>query len=103
MAFKPGDEVILESNGRVGSVVRQRLNEDFYVVRFERYCDGSKLKLMSEVEAERKASKPLDWWAPELTEEYKRLTPLLKQDLEDGKLSAETIESMTNLGLITNL
>ncbi len=103
MAFKPGDEVILRDSGWVGNIVRQRLDDDIYLVRFERYCSGENLQLLSEADAKLRASKPLDWWAPERTEEYNRLTPLLKQDLEDGKLSKATIESMTKLGLITNL
>ena len=103
MAFKQGDEVVVASNGWVSNVVKQRLNDDIYLVRFDMYCDGSSLKLKSEADAEREASKPLAWRAADAAEEWKRLAPLLKRDLEDGKLSESTTESMTKLGIITKL
>jgi hypothetical protein len=102
MAFKAGDEVIVRETGWVGNIVKQRLDDDMYLVRFERFIGGPKLQLMSEADAELKASRPLDWWAPELTAERQHMNVLLEQDLKvnDGKLSEATRESMRKLGLI---
>lgn len=103
MRFNAGDEVIVRETDWVGNIVKQRLDEDMYIVRFERYFSGSDLQLMSEAEAELKAAKKVEWWGPGRTAEIERLTPLLKQDIEDGRLSAATIESMKKLGLITKV
>lgn len=99
MGFKAGDEVIVKETGWVGNVVKQHLDDDIYLVRFERYVSGSELQLMSEADAELKASRPSNG-GPERTAETERLALLLKQDLEDSKLSASTIESMKKLNLI---
>jgi dihydrofolate reductase len=55
MKFSAGDEVIVKGTDLVGKIVRQRLNDNIYLVQIEHYYSGDALQSMKEAEAEQKA------------------------------------------------
>jgi hypothetical protein len=103
MKFSAGDEVIVRGTDLFGVVVKQRLDEDMYVVRIEKIYRGDSLQSMKEAEAESKSSQTPPVSAPELAAEWKRLAQLTDEHRRNGNLdsfSEPMMESMRRVGLL---
>lgn len=106
MKYSAGDEVIVRGTDLVGTVVKQRLDDDMYLVRIEKFFNGDSLQGMKEAEADLRQSQPAPIWAPQFAAEWERLGELANEHFRHGatdKLSQPMIESMKKLGLIKKL
>jgi dihydrofolate reductase len=103
MKFSAGDEVIVRGTNLVGKVIKQRLDDDIYLVRIEKFYRGDSLQSMKETEAELKSNQTLPLWSPEFAAEWERLAQLTDEHQRQGdpdRLSEPMMESLRKLGLL---